>query len=88
MSKIGKSEIKASMYALASNNFITEHGREDTDNAPSQNAADNDHNGPKKHVRGNYHGIKKAITLDAAASKIATELGQRLLQIWVPTLLA
>jgi hypothetical protein len=76
MTKTGKSEIKASMYALASNGFITEHGREDADNGPSQNAADGDDNGPKKHVRGHYRGIKKALALEATASKIATELAK------------
>jgi hypothetical protein len=76
MSKTGKSEIKASMYALASNNFITEYGGEDTDNTPSQNAADDDNNGPQKNARGHYHGIKKALALDAAASKIAIELAK------------
>jgi hypothetical protein len=76
MTRTGKSELKASMYALASNGFITEHGREDTDNAPSQNAADDDNNGPKKHVRGHYRGIQKALNVEAAASKIATELAK------------
>jgi hypothetical protein len=76
MTKTGKSELKASMYALASNGFITEHGREDTDNQPSQNAADDDNNVPKKHVRGHYRGIQKALNVEAAASKIAKELAK------------
>jgi hypothetical protein len=76
MAKTGKSERKASMYALASNNFITKHEREDTDNGPSQNAAHNDDNGPKKHLRGHYRGVQKAINVEATASKIATELAK------------
>jgi hypothetical protein len=72
MTKTGKSEIKASNYALASNGFVTEHGAapEHADNGPSQG------DGPQKHVRGHYRGIKKALNVEAAASKIATELAK------------
>jgi hypothetical protein len=50
MTKTGKSELKVSMHALASNGFIAEQGREDADNVLSQNTADDDTNGPKQHV--------------------------------------
>ena len=82
MSSKGKSEIMASIFASASNDFMTEHHDGDAylevpANQPAM-AADE----PKWRKRGNYRGRKKLLDLESEAKKksnqlaaIATKLG-------------
>jgi hypothetical protein len=48
-----------------------------------QNAANKNDNTPKKHMRGHLRGIQKAIDVEAAASKIATDLAKIAADTWV-----
>jgi hypothetical protein len=85
MSSTGKSEIMTSIFAIASNGFMTEHHDEDThlEEVPAnQPAVAKDKDEPKRRRRGNYRGRKKLLDLEHETNKksnqlaaIATKLG-------------
>jgi hypothetical protein len=64
MSSTGKSEILASIFAIASNDFMTEHHDEDThfEEVPAnQPAVAEDKDESKRRKRVNYRGRKKLL---------------------------
>jgi hypothetical protein len=86
MSSAGKSEIMASIFAIASNDFITEHhddeGGDTTDLEIPANQPAVAEDKPKRRKRGNYRGKKKLLDLEREMVKkskqlavIATNLG-------------
>jgi hypothetical protein len=82
MSPTGKSEIMASIFAIASNDFMTEHHDEDTHFEVPANQPAVAKDEPKRRKRGNYRGRKKLLDLERKANKksnqlaaIATKLG-------------
>jgi hypothetical protein len=86
MSSTGKSEIMASIFAIASNEFITEHhddeGEDTTDLEIPANQPAVAEDKPKRRKRGNYRGKKKLLDLEREMVKkskqlavIATNLG-------------
>jgi hypothetical protein len=86
MPLIGKSEIMASIFAIASNDFITEHhddeGEDTTDLEIPANQPAVAKDKPKQRKRGNYQGKKKLLDLGREMVKkskqlaaIATNLG-------------
>jgi hypothetical protein len=83
MSSAGnKSEMMASIFAIASNDFMTEHQDEDTSLEVPANQPAVAEDKPKRRKRGNYQGRKKLLDLEREANKksnqlaaIATKLG-------------
>jgi hypothetical protein len=82
MSSTGKSETMASIFVIASNDFMTEHHDEDTHLEVPANQPAVALDELKRRKRGNYQGRKKLLDLEREANKksnqlaaIATELG-------------
>jgi hypothetical protein len=82
MLSTGKSEIMALIFAIASNDFMTEHHDEDTHLEVPANQPAVAEDKPKRRKRENYRGRKKLLDLEREANKksnqlaaIATKLG-------------
>ncbi len=65
----GKSEIMASIFAIASNDFMTEHHDEDTNLEVPANQPVVAEDKPNRWKRGNYQGRKKLLDLEREANK-------------------
>jgi hypothetical protein len=77
MSSTGKGEIMASIFAIASNDFMTEHHDEETDLVPANQQAVASEDAPERRKRGNNRGKKKLLDLE----RVANEKGQQLAEI-------
>jgi hypothetical protein len=82
MPSTGKSEIMASIFAIASNDFMTEHHDKDAHLEVPANQPAVAKDEPKRQKHGNYRGRKKLLGLEREANKksnqlaaIATKLG-------------
>jgi hypothetical protein len=82
MSSTGKTEIMASIFAIASNDFMTEHHDKDAHLEVPANQPAVAEDEPKRWKHGNYQGRKKLLGLEREANKksnqlaaIATKLG-------------
>jgi hypothetical protein len=77
MASTGKSEIMASIFAMAPNDFITEHHddkREDTCLEIPSNQPEVAKDEPKWRKRGNYQGKKKLLDRKREANKKSNQL--------------
>jgi hypothetical protein len=72
MSSTGKGEIMASIFAIALNDFMTEHHDDKTDlEEPANQQAVASKDAPKRRKRGNNQGKKTLLDLERMANKKA-----------------
>jgi hypothetical protein len=81
MASTGKSEIMASVFAIASNDFMREHHDDETHQEPGNQPVDEapaeeEDFGPKRRNRGNNRGKKKLFDLERVAKEKEAQLAE------------